>query len=143
MVLGIREFYLSIYCLGLENDIPAEYESIQEHGHDHHHKHLECGGNIYMYIVFFFMVTKVFVHFTNLELPQIGQTYLKFVTWLEHLIKIHLEYDEKYFLGIFTKSGIFHNLNINVLSQNNLLNVHMPSLNKKLCNSPLDKRYSR
>ena len=63
--------------------------------------------------MFFFLVTKVFVDLTNLKLSQISQKYLKFVVWLEHLIKIHLEYDEKYFLSIFhhfTKSGIFHNL---------------------------------
>ena len=80
------------------------------------------------YSVFFFMCTKVFVHLTHLKLPQISQTYLKFIVWSENFIKIHLECYEKYFLGIFhhfTKSGIFHNLSINVLSKNDLLNVHM------------------
>ena len=68
------------------------------------------------YSVFFFKLTKVFVHLTNLKLHQISQTYLKIFVWSGHLIKIHLEYYEKYFLGIFhnfTRSGIFHNLSIN------------------------------
>ena len=53
---------------------------------------------------------------TYLKLPEISQTYLKIFICLEHLIKIHLKYYEKYFLGIFnyfTRSGIFHNLSIN------------------------------
>ena len=81
--------------------------------------------------MFFFMCTKVFVHLTHLKLPQIGQTYLKFIVLSGHLIKIHLEYYEKYFLGIFnhfTRSGIFHNLSIKALSKNDLLNVHVLSL---------------
>ena len=71
-----------------------------------------------LYSVFFFMVSKVFVHLTLLKLPQVTQTYLKSFIWLENLIKIHLEYYEKYFLGFchhFTRSGIFHNLSINAL----------------------------
>ena len=51
-------------------------------------------------------------------MPQVSQTYLKSFIWLENLIKIHLEYYEKYFLGFchhFTRSGIFHNLSINAL----------------------------
>ena len=40
-------------------------------------------------VCFFFIELKVFVHFTYLKLLQIGQTYLKFFVWLEHLIKIH------------------------------------------------------
>ena len=51
---------------------------------------------ICMYSVFFIGL-KVFVHLTHLKLLQIGQTYLKFFVWLEHLIKIHLEYHKKYF----------------------------------------------
>ena len=43
------------------------------------------------------MVSKVFVHLTNLKLPQISPTYLKFFVLLEHLIRIHLEYYEKMF----------------------------------------------
>ena len=49
------------------------------------------------YSVFFFIELKVFVHLTHLKLLQIAQTYLKFFVWLEHLIKIHLEYHKKYF----------------------------------------------
>ena len=63
------------------------------------------------------MLTKVIVHLTRLKLSQISQTYLKFVVWLEHLIKIHLELYEKYFLGVFlsfTRNEIFHNLIINI-----------------------------
>ena len=43
------------------------------------------------------MVSKVFVHLTNLKLPQISPTYLKFFVSLEHLIRIHLEYYENMF----------------------------------------------
>jgi hypothetical protein len=59
------------------------------------------------------MLTKVFVHFTHLKLPQISQTYLKFIVWSGHLIKIHKEYDGKYFLGIssfYQKWYILHAL---------------------------------
>ena len=73
--------------------------------------------------MFSFILTKVFVDLTHLKLPQISQTYLKFIVWLGYLIKIHLEYYEKYFLGIFhhfTRSGIFHNLSTNALSKNDL-----------------------
>ena len=69
------------------------------------------------------MCTKVFLHLTHLKLPQISQTYLKLLVWSGHLIKIHLEYYEIFFLGIFhhfTRSGIFHNLSINALSKNDL-----------------------
>ena len=38
------------------------------------------------------MRKKVFVHLTYLKLLQIGQTYLMIIDWLEHLIKVHLEY---------------------------------------------------
>ena len=54
-------------------------------------------SNFDRYSVFFFIELKVFVHLTHLNLIQIGQTYLKFFVWLEHLIKIHLEYHKKYF----------------------------------------------
>ena len=47
---------------------------------------------VHIYSVFFFMRTKVFVHLTHLKFFQIGQTYLKFIARLEHLMKIHLEY---------------------------------------------------
>ena len=76
-----------------------------------------------IYSVFFFIVTKVFVYLTHLKLPQISQIYLKFYLWLEHLIRIHLEHYEKYFLGIFhlfTRSGIFHNWSINAPSKKDL-----------------------
>ena len=76
------------------------------------------------------MLKKIFFHLTKLKLPQISQTYLKFVVWLEYLIKMHLEYYEKYFLDIFhnlTRSGILHNLSKNALSKNDALHVHMPS----------------
>ena len=46
------------------------------------------------YNVFFFKWTKALVHLTHLELPL---TYLEIFVWLEHLIKIHLEYNEKKF----------------------------------------------
>ena len=45
----------------------------------------------------FFMGTKVFVHLTLLELPQISQTYIKLLVWSEHFIKNYLEYFEKQF----------------------------------------------
>ena len=64
------------------------------------------------------MVTKVIFHLIYLKSSQISHTYLKFFSWLENLIKIHLEYYEKYFLGIFyhiTRSGIFHNFSIKAL----------------------------
>ena len=48
-----------------------------------------------IYSVFFFMESKVFLHLTQLKLPQINQTYLKIFVWLQHLIKIRLEYYEK------------------------------------------------
>ena len=70
------------------------------------------------------MVTKVFVYLTLLKLPQISQTYLKIFVWLEHLIKIHLEYYKKNFLDIFqnfTKRGIFHILSLIALSKNLLV----------------------
>ena len=53
--------------------------------------------HILLYSVFFFIELKVFVHLSHLKLLQIGQTYLKFFVWLEHLIKIHLKYHKKYF----------------------------------------------
>ena len=70
------------------------------------------------------MASKVFVYLTQLKLPQISQTYLKICVWLEHLIKIHLEYYEKYFLGIFhhfNRNGILHNLSINPVSKNDYM----------------------
>ena len=78
---------------------------------------------VYTGSVFFFMVTKVFVHLTHLKFPQISQTFLKFFVWLEHLIKIQLENYEEYILAIFhhyTRSGKFHNLSINTLSKKDL-----------------------
>ena len=42
----------------------------------------------------FFIGSKVFVYLTQLKLLQIGQTYLKFFVLLEHLIKVHLEYQK-------------------------------------------------
>ena len=56
---------------------------------------------VYDYEVKRVLVSKVFVHLTRLKLSQISQTYLKIFVWLEHLIKIHLEYYKKHFLGIF------------------------------------------
>ena len=53
-------------------------------------------GDIQLQCVFFIGL-KVFVHLIHLKLLQIGQIYLKFFVWLEHLIKIHLEYHKKYF----------------------------------------------
>ena len=35
---------------------------------------------------------------THLELPQIRQTYFEIFVWLEHLIKLNLEYHEKKFI---------------------------------------------
>ena len=40
------------------------------------------------------MRSKVFVHLTLLELPQVIKTFLKIFVWSEHLIKIHLDYYE-------------------------------------------------
>ena len=45
----------------------------------------------------FFMRTKIFVHLTHLKLSQVSLTYLKIFVYLEHLIKIHLEYLKIYF----------------------------------------------
>ena len=42
---------------------------------------------LYNYSVFFFMLTKVFVHLNHLKLPQISQPYLKFIVWSGHLKK--------------------------------------------------------
>ena len=55
---------------------------------------------LHNYTVSFFMVKKVFVHLTHLILSQISKTYFKIFVLLEHLIKLHLKYYKKYFLGI-------------------------------------------
>ena len=69
------------------------------------------------------MVSKVFVYFTHLKLPQISQTYLKKFVWLQHLKNTPKENYGKHFLGIFhhfTRSDKFHNLSINAPSKTDL-----------------------
>ena len=57
----------------------------------------------------FFYADKSICSFDPLRIASDCQTNLKFFTWLEHLIKIHLEYYKKYVRGLFynfTRRGV-------------------------------------
>ena len=88
--------------------------------------------NLMLYTVcFFFIITKVFVHLTNLKLFYRGLKYLNILVCLFHFIKKCQKYTFKFFKVIslnFSKIDVFDIFTLNAVSMTSTYNVILHNL---------------